>query len=90
MVVIAALLLKGRARQDTGRGATVPIELIGAPQSVFVRATRMAFEEFSSRYKLMFRFEVAEEEKLAAHTWPGTDSRRHWEVYLTRELYRIR
>jgi hypothetical protein len=34
----------------------------------------LSFEEFSSRYKLMFGVEVAEDEKLAQRAWPGTDS----------------
>jgi hypothetical protein len=34
----------------------------------------MSFEGFSARYKLMFGVGVAEDEKLAARTWPGTDS----------------
>jgi hypothetical protein len=34
----------------------------------------LSFEEFSSRYKLMFGVDVAEDERLATRPWPGTDS----------------
>ena len=41
-----------RSPRRPGRSAMVPIELIGAPQSVFVRTTRMAFEEKGVAYSL--------------------------------------